>query len=76
MLNLEKFFATQWKLQTKLPNGDELSTVAVPAVLEGCESYESCWFYANGKNEVVALYYSKEMAVRGHCALLLNEELV
>lgn len=75
MLNLKKFFDTQWKMQTKLPNGNKLSTVAVPPLYEGCESYESCWFYANGKSEVVATYYSQEMATRGHCALLLNEEL-
>jgi hypothetical protein len=69
-MDLEHFFKTQWRMLTKLSNGNELSTVHLPTNLTGMETYESCWFYPNGKSEVVARYFSREKAVEGHCELL------
>lgn len=69
-MDLEHFFVNQWQMKSKLPNGNELSTVALPVSLYGAETYESCWFYPNGKSEVVARYFSREEAHEGHCELL------
>ena len=69
-IEMQEFFATRWKMQGSLANGDELSTVELPYKPNGATVYESCWFYARGGSEVVAHYFSKADAVEGHCELL------
>lgn len=64
---------TRWKLLTKLPNGNELSTVELPYPYG---VFESCWFYSKGNSMVVAQYQSKAEAIKGHTSLVCFELLV
>lgn len=71
MINLAKFLPTQWRLNTHLPNGNELSTVELPPLRESRPNrFESCWFYADGTSEVVATHPDRETAIKEHHELV------
>ena len=50
------------------PPDISLSTVEIMS-FNAHDRYESCLFYANGDNEVVAAYPTKEEAIKGHIEL-------
>ena len=64
----------QWQVLTRLPNGNEISTVKLPEQFYD-NQWETCVFYAEGSSNVVAVYDSVEEAVKGH-AFLVGHELM
>lgn len=52
-----------WQIVTRMPNGNEVSTVNIPW---DQSRWETCVFYPNGSSDVVGVYFSQADAAQGH----------
>lgn len=60
----------QWQILTRLPNGDELSTVKLP---DRSARWETCMFLAKGDCYVVGSHRTETEAIRVHTFLVSHE---
>jgi hypothetical protein len=65
----------QFKVVTQLPNGDKISTVSLPKHFMSGFSYpfETCIFKQDGSSNVIAIYDTKEEAIKNHVFLVGHE---
>ena len=68
----EEFFATQWKIETTVPNGDVISTVETPPIC-GVSSLRTCIFFKNGSSVFLKTHENKSSAISYHIRVANNE---
>ncbi len=69
----EEFFATQWKIETTIPNGDVISTVETPPIC-GVSGLRTAIF-SNGSSALLKTHANKSEAVSFHMQFV-NHELL
>jgi len=68
----EEFFATQWKIETTLPNGNVISTVETPPIC-GVSGLRTSIFLKTGSSVFLKTHENKNVAISYHIRVANNE---
>ena len=69
------FFETQWKVETTLPNGDQISTVEVPPIGGSPGGYfQTMVFSKDGSSRILKNHENKREAISFHMWRVIETE--